>query len=904
MSKLRRRQLWRGTLWTVCLLRIGWAPVQDLPAQTTPPWMNTTLPPDQRTDLLVAQMTLDEKIAMVHGVSGAYIGNVAENSRLGIPALGLQDGPAGVGDGVMRVTAVPAPIALAASWDTALARQYGVVIGAEGHGKGVHVLLGPMMNMVRVPQGGRSFECFGEDPFLSAMVATAEIQGIQSQGVIATAKHFVCNDQETDRGTESSDVDERTLQEIYYAPFRASVRAGLGAVMGSFNRVNGVYACESPALGTVLKSMWGFDGFVVCDWGASFGAEAGATNGLDMEMALGTRFGSPLETAVQTGTVPAARLDDMVHRILAAMFRFGVFDNPAAGNLSSDVTSASHTQFARDAAAQGIVLLKNTAGLLPLNTATIHSIAVIGSAASTSVISTGDGSAQVYLPYYNLPFNAIVSRAGAGVTVTYSQGDGGHIAEAVQSAQQADVAIVCVGQQTGEGTDRSSLGLPGDQDSLINAVAAANPRTMVVLYVGAGTLMPWLGQVSTALVAWYPGQENGNALASVLFGDVNPSGKLPVTFPATASQVPANTTAQFPGTNGHVSYSEKLLVGYRWYDASNAPPLFPFGHGLSYTTFAYSNLTVGAVSPSGQVAIGLDVRNTGNRAGAEVVQLYLGFPAVAGEPPRQLKGFRKVTLAPGATSHINFSLIWEDLAYWDVIAHQWTVPPGAFQVTVGSSSRDLRLAGSFTVSAAIPSSGVANAALHKSVSVSSVLATNYPGSAAVDGNPTTRWISLAGDPQWLAVDMGAAKDIARVRINWDTNYARSYQIQVSNNGTQWTSVYATTNGAGGLEDILVPASGRYLRIYATQSVSASGYSLQEIEAYSTLSPRLAIVPAGANTVRLSWLASWSGFGLQQNSNLNTTNWVPVTNTVATVGGTNQTTLSPPTSPRFYRLKSP
>ncbi len=909
------------TLQAACRMGIGWAMVQGFPAQTQP-WMDTSLPPAQRASLLVAQMTLDEKIAMVHGTGQQipYVGNVTNNARLGIPALHLQDGPAGVGDGLQGVTAPPAPIALAATWDTSLARQYGTLIGGEARGKGIHVLLGPMINMVRVPQGGRSFETFGEDPYLSAAMAAADIQGIQSQGVIANAKHFVCNDQETDRGLESSDVDERTLQEIYFTPFRAAVRAGVGSICGSYNQVNGIYACMSPLLGAVLKVMWGFDGFVECDWGASFGDVQAANNGLDLEMAWGTRFGDPLKTDVQSGAVAMSQLDAMVRRIFTPMFRFGIFDNPTTGDAGAIVTTPAHAQFARDTAAQGIVLLKNTAGLLPLNPATVHSIAVLGSVGGVNPIWVGSGSGTVYLPYYDIPVDAIANRAGPGITVNYNQGDGGFIPQAVQLAQQADVAIVCVGQQTGEGTDRASLSLPGDQDALVNAVAAANPRTIVVMYVDAGTLMPWAGQVAAALVAWYPGQEGGHALASVLFGDVNPSGKLPVTFPAAADQVPANTPAQYPGVNYHVSYSERLQIGYRWYDANNVAPQFPFGHGLSYTTFLYSNLTVSPVSPSGQVAVGVDVQNTGTRAGAEVVQLYLGFPSGVGEPPRLLKGFRKVTLPPGASAHVTFTLVWEDLAYWDAIAHAWAVPTGTFVVMAGSSSRDIRRVGSLTVASPIPSCGLANQALFKLVTVSSALATNYPGAAAVDGNPTTRWASLAGDPQWLTVDLGAVKEIRRVRLYWDTNYARSYQIRLSNDNTNWTSGYSTTSGAGGLEDILVTSAAHYVQIYGTQSATGSGYSLQEVEVYSPeaqVFPKLSILPTGTNTFRVSWPVAWGGselqqntylnwgaYGLQQNANLNTANWAPVPQTPTQVNGTNQLILPHPGTSQFYRLSSP
>lgn len=903
-----------------CLFVFGYATTQTVFAQGPPPWMNTSLTPAQRTSLLLAQMTLDEKIAMVHGASGSYIGSVANNSRLGIPALNLQDGPAGVGDGVQQVTALPAPIALAASWDTNLARQYGTILGAEAYGKGVSVVLGPTMNMARVPQDGRSFENFGEDPFLTSAMAAADIQGIQSQGVIATAKHFVCNDQETDRGTENSMVDERTLQEIYYAPFRGSARAGVGAIMGSYNLFNGTNACEAPQLGTALQVMSGFGGLIMSDWGAGFASQTAANNGLDLEMPSGTRFGDTLKANVQTGAVASAQLDDMVSRILTAMFRFGMVDNPSAGTLSSNVTSAAHTQFAHDSATQGMVLLTNSAGLLPLNTATIHSIAVIGSAASSSIISTGAGSAEVYLPYYNLPFNAIVSRAGTNITVTYNQGDGGYTNQAAQLAQSSDIAVVCVGQQTGEGTDRTNLDLPGDDNDLISAVAAANPRTIVVLYVDGATLMPWINQVAAVLVAWYPGQENGNALASVLFGDINPSGKLPVTFPLTSNLVPAGTPAQFPGINDQVSYSEGLLMGYRWYDASNVPPLFPFGHGLSYTTFSYSNLTVSTVSPAGQVTVTANVKNTGTHAGAEVAQLYLGFPASAGEPPRQLKGFQKVTLSPVATNHVTFALNWEDLAYWNAVTHQWTVPLGAFQVMVGSSSRDIRLTGSFTVSSPIPSNGLANGALYQAVSVSSVLNTNYPGTAAVDGNPTTWWSSLTAATQWITVDLGTVKTLERIRLNWQTNFARNYQIMISSDSNHWSTVFATTNGVGSIEDILVSGDGRYVQLYATQSATGAGYSLAEFEVYSPevqLLPSLTFARTPTNTLVASWPASWGGailqqntdlnwgnFVLQQNGDLTTTNWTTVNVTPNVANGTSSTIFSNPSSNQFYRLKSP
>lgn len=814
----------------VCFIGFCCAMPVHLPAQQ--PWTNTTLSASQRATLLVGAMTFNEKAAMVNGAGGSYVGNIPANARLGIPALTLNDGPAGVRLSDSSTTAFPAPITLAATWDTALARQYGSQMGAQARDKGIEVLLGPMMNTARAYQAGRNFEGYGEEPDLSGAMAAAAINGIQSQGVIATAKHFVCNDQETQRTLISSDADERTRQEIYYPPFLASVRAGAGAVMASYNRVNSRYACESEALNATLKKLWGFNGFVMSDWGATFSTVAGMDNGLDMDMYTYHFPASNITNAIQWGNVPASELDGMVNRILTTMFQFGVFDNPPTGNLSSTATNSANIQFARSAAAEGTVLLENSGGLLPLGSS-VHSIAVIGSVASVAPISTGGGSASVTLPYNITPLAGITTRAGGGITVSYAQGDGASVSQAVQLATNSDVAIVCVGQQTSEGSDRTSLSLPSGQDALVSAVAAANPHTIVVLYSSSATLMPWAGQVAAVLVAWYPGQENGNALAQVLFGDVNPSGKLPVTIPPSANQVPTSAAAQFPGVNGHVSYSEGLQIGYRWYDANNVTPLFPFGFGLSYTTFGYSNLTVSAVSPSGQVQIGFDLTNTGNLTGAEVPELYLGFPPAAGEPPKLLKGFQKISLLPGQTQHVIFNLDWEDLANWDATARGWMVTPGVFQALVGASSRDVRLTGSFTVASPIPPGDLANVALHQPVTVSSTLSTNTPGSAAVDGDPTSAWSSLAGDPQWISADLGVTRDLSRVRLLWNTNYASSFAIQISPDGTNWTAIFSTNNGLGGIEDILVSGRGRYVRIYGTaQGSSGNGYSLPELEVYS------------------------------------------------------------------------
>jgi beta-glucosidase len=790
-------------------------------------WTNQSLTPSQRADALLAEMTQAEKITMISGAGVPYIGNIPGNKRLGIPALGFQDGPGGAGDWNTDVTAFPAPIAVAASWDAALMRQYGTYIGNEERGKGGQGLLGPNMNMARAYQNGRNFESYGEDPFLAAAMAAAGVQGIQSQGVFATIKHFVCNDQETDRWLANAEADERTRQEIYYAPFRAAVGAGAGAMMSAYNRVNGRFASESPALNVTVKKLWGYDGFVMSDWDAYFSTVAAANNGLDMDMYNGGFTNEPLGAALAKGRVPPSDLDGMVRRILTTMFRLGDFDHPATGNIDAPVTTPAHQQFAREAAAAGTVLLQNKNSLLPLQAGSFKSIAVIGSAGSEKPITTGLGSGSVPLPYDISPMAGITRRAGSGVTVRYGQGED-NIPAAVALARVSDLAVVCVGERTGEGTDRASLALPGKQDELIRAVAAANPRTVVVVYCSSATLLPWSAEVPAILVPWYPGQENGNALADVVFGDAEPTGRLPVTFPAATGEVPAKTSAQFPGVNGHVTYSEGLEIGYRWYDANQVAPRFPFGHGLSYTTFAYRNLTVGAVSPSGQVRIGFDLANTGARPGTEVAQLYLGFPAKAGEPPKLLKGFHKLRLQPGEVQHVTFDLDWQDLANWDATARGWVVTPGQFIVGVGASSRDVRLTGSFTVDA-VPSSDLANAALHRAVTVSS--GTN--AATLADGNPTTGWASAAGGRQWAMVDLGLVKDLSRVRLQWGAAFAVRYALETSADAQQWNSVYETTQGAGGLDDILISGRARYVRLVASQPADpGAGYALNEFEVYA------------------------------------------------------------------------
>jgi beta-glucosidase len=790
----------------------------------TQPWMNAAQTPEQRAAELLAAMTQAEKLAMLHGgVSCGYVGCVDANPRLGIPALHLQDGPAGVGDGVTGVTQLAAPVAGAATWDTPLMRQYGETLGAEQWGKGTNVVLGPTVNIVRDPRWGRAFESFGEDPYLAGQIGAADIQGIQSQGPMAQVKHYAVYNQETYRNSTADNaiVSDRTEREIYLPAFETSVKAGgADSAMCSYSAINGPFACENgPLQNTVLKNEWGFAGFITSDWGATHSTVASANNGLDMEMPGSDYYGGALTAAVDNGQVSPATIDDHVRRILTSMFRRGLFDHAQTGTLNSPVTSAAHTSLTRQVAAAGSVLLKNANSTLPIPAGTT-SIAVVGTGGDASPMYQGGGSAGVNPSGTVSPYQGIRARAGSGVAVTYSSGstagpiiglagkcvdvagansaNGTHVQlydcngtsaqswstgtdgslralgrcmdiagagtadgtkiqlydcngsagqkwsvsndalvnptsgkcldvpganpangtqlqiytcnntgaqqwtatgnpaahdQAIAVARAANLAVVFVGRFEAEGGDLADINLPADQNQLVSDVAAANPNTVVVVTSGSAVTMPWAGAVRGIIEAWYPGQEYGNALASLLFGDVNPAGKLPVTFPASLADVPAHTTAQWPGQNNTVQYSEGIDVGYRWYDRHNITPLFPFGFGLSYTTFAYANLAVGAPDAAGNVAVSFDVTNTGARAGSEVAQVYVGQPAGTGEPPKNLRGFAKVTLNPGQRQRVTVTLDARSFQSW---TGTWSTAAGSHQVLVGASSRDIRLTGAVT----------------------------------------------------------------------------------------------------------------------------------------------------------------------------------------------------------------
>jgi beta-glucosidase len=675
------------------------------------PWMNAALEPQKRAELLVKAMTLDEKLLQIHmmDVRGEHPREVKAIERLGIPAFKITNGPLGAGPGDTRdplpATALPSPLALASSWDPELAETFGRVAGREVGQRGDHLLEAPGLNIVRVPQNGRNFEYFSEDPYLTARLAVPEILGIQSQGIIAEAKHYAANNQEADRKTVNEIVDERTLREIYLPAFEAAVKQGhTAAIMCAYPSVNGQFGCENThLLKDILRDEWGFKGFVQSDYTATHTTVGAALAGLDLAMKHDVWSDEAMKALVAKGDLSENVIDTMLIRRYSQMFQLGWFDHPPA---AEPIAAKQDGEIARSIAEQGAVLLKNggkPSALLPLDPRTLRSIAVIGPYAGAAHTG-GSGSSRVTPLYTVTPVEGIKNIVSKDVAVTYN--DGIDTAAAAALAKSSDVALVMVGNRDGEGRDRPNLELPENQSQLISAIAAANPRTVVILKTGGPVLMPWLDTVPAVVEAWYPGEEDGNAVADLLFGKVNFSGKLPMTFPKKEGDAPAHTPQQYPGVNGTAAYSEGLKVGYRWYDAEKVEPLFAFGYGLSYTTFAFSKLSLPGLTaspmraqPNAQANVSFDVTNIGSRAGSDVAQVYVTFPAAAGEPPKQLKGFAKVTLQPGQTQHVTVTLYERAFTIWDSAGKQWTVVPGQYSILVGDSSRSLPLDGKISISA-------------------------------------------------------------------------------------------------------------------------------------------------------------------------------------------------------------
>lgn len=809
---------------------------------------------------LLRQMTLQEKVSML---AGANMWQTVPVERLGIPAVKVTDGPNGARGGGgftdgMKAACFPAGIALASTWNLDLVGRVGQALAQEARTKGASVLLAPTINIHRSPLNGRNFECYAEDPYLSGRMAVAYIQGVQSQGVGATVKHYVCNDSEYQRNSISSEVDERTLREIYLAPFQAAVQEGKPwAIMASYNKINGTFASENAyTLTDILRKEWGFDGVAMSDWFGTQSTAASVNAGLDLEMPGPANWrGAKLLQAIEQGEVDEATIDESVRRLLRLIERAGAFEHPATGPEQA-IDRPEHRAVAREAAAEGIVLLKNAHAALPLQSEKLTSLAIIGPNAKTARIMAG-GSAQVNAHYAITPFEAIVARAGAQVQIGYEPGCTNHkqlplidaellatgenkhrlaveyfnnadlsgspitsaltgsselfwmdslpegvnrqqfsvrvaghftpessglhafgllsaglsrllldgqevidnwtqqqpgeayfgmgstearysveltagqtyrlaleyskgnapiaavrlgclppqpahaLERAAALAAASDIALVFVGlsaEWESEGFDRPNLELVGEQQALIEAVAAANKNTIVVLNTGSPIAMPWLDQVAAVVEAWYPGQECGNAIADVLFGDVNPAGKLTETFPLRLQDNPAYVN--YPGENGQVRYGEGIFVGYRYYEKKQIETLFSFGFGLSYTTFSYDMLSLSAraIAPDESLNVSIAITNTGKRAGQEVVQLYIRAKAASVQrPEKELKAFAKVHLEAGEQRTVTLSIARDALAYYDILKHAWVAEAGEFEVLIGSSSRDIHATDTFTL---------------------------------------------------------------------------------------------------------------------------------------------------------------------------------------------------------------
>lgn len=662
-------------------------------------------PTEARISDLLGRMTQPEKLSLLAmiGYGDALKLNTPPIERLGLPALRTCDAPEGVRDG--QATSFPMGIVMASTWNPALIRQVGAAIGEEAKAKNRQVIYGPCVNIHRTPQGGRYFENYSEDPFLTTQTAVGYIEGMQSQGVAAGIKHFVCNDQETHRHDINVVVDERTLHEIYLPPFEAAVKqAHVWALMPSFNQVNGAWMAENkPLLTDMAENQWNWDGLIVSDWGAIHDTVPAANAGTDLEMPTPDKFTpSALADALKRGDITQAGIDDKVRRILRVMIRTGELDPPKPID-PKVVNSPWHQALSLKVAHQGITLLKNERGLLPLDRTKLKSIAVIGPNASDMQLG-GRWSANV-VPFYTVSvLDGIKKKVPPSVTVTYAQGcprtgsgSADMLHEATALAAKSDLAIVVVGMDEnyeGEELDPPNLYLPGDQDKLIQAVAAANKNTIVILNNGTPVLMDkWFPQVPGLVEAWYAGQDTGTAVADILFGDVNPSGKLTDTLAVRREDY--SDWGNYPGDGSTVHYAEGIYVGYRHFDKAKITPLFPFGFGLSYTTFAYSNLKLPSSIGAGQTATAqVTVQNTGKRAGDEIAELYVrDLAPKIDRPVRELKGFQRVSLQPGQKAVVTFPLDDRAFSYWDVKTHAWQVSPGSYAIEVGASSRDIRVQG-------------------------------------------------------------------------------------------------------------------------------------------------------------------------------------------------------------------
>ena len=712
------------------ILRAQNQPPKDAPVQEPSSlYLDTNQPIDKRVEDLLGRMTLEEKLSQVHGNTKFTTPAIP---RLGVPIRWLSDGPHGVREDVGPLnwrsaghtddyaTYMPALSSLGSTWNLDLATAYGNVIGQESRKRGKDIILGPIADIVRTPLCGRVYEYFGEDPFLNARMSVNYIRGVQTNDVAACIKHFAGNNQELGRATVNMDMDERTLREIYLPPFEAAIKeAGVWTVMGAYTKFRGEHCAYSDYLiNKILKGEFGFQGLVMSDWGGTYTTREAVLGGLDLEMGTlipGTEkerpyddyyLAKPFLEGIRNGEYPQSLLDDKVRRSLRVMFGTHAFDTDT--RKPGSLNTPAHQATAQRIAEESIVLLKNQDNLLPLNASQIKSLAVIGENA-VHHHATGLFGAGVKTMHEITPLDGILRRAGTNLNITYSvgyneRGGSNLIERAVAAARQADVAVIIAGLHHSrnlddEGWDRTNLHLPFGQGELIRQVARANPRTVVVLISGPAIEMdPWLGKVQAVLQAGYPGMEGGTAIARILFGDVNPSGKLTCTYPKQLMDSPAHALGTYPGTNGTLFYKEGLLVGYRWFDAKDIEPEFPFGFGLSYTSFEYSNLKLvpGQDTNGPVVTAEFEIANTGARTGAEVAELYIhqdhpGLP----RPLKELKGFNKISLNPGEKKTVSIPLDQRAFAFYDPAKAGWVSEAGDFKILVGSSSRDIRLQDSF-----------------------------------------------------------------------------------------------------------------------------------------------------------------------------------------------------------------
>ena len=708
--------------------------------QKMPVYLDDTQPIEKRIEDALSRMTVEEKVKMVHAQSKFSSAGVP---RLGIPENWMTDGPHGIRAEVYwdewdqagwtndSCTAYPALTCLAATWNPEIAALYGRYIGAEARYRNKNVLLGPGVNIYRTPLNGRNFEYMGEDPYLASRMVVPYIQGVQEYGVAACVKHFALNNQETSRHTVDVVVDDRALYEIYLPAFKASVMEGKAwAIMGAYNRYKGQWACHNDyLLNKILRNEWNFDGVVVSDWGGVNNTEQAIYHGLDMEFGTWTDgmnntasnaydnyyLANPFLALLKSGQVKEEEVDKKVRNILRLTFRTTMNRNRPFGSFASP----EHTLAARHIAEEGIVLLKNDRQVLPINLKQTKKILVVGENA-IKMMTIGGGSSSLKARYEISPLEGIQNRVGAAASVDYARGYAGEgtaqqdnlsatditdhrsaeelLAEACQKAKEADVVIFIGGLnkhdgQDCEGGDRQELGLPYGQNKLISELAKVNKNLVVAILSGNAVAMPWINEVPAIIETWYLGSEAGNALANVLTGEVNPSGKLPFTFPVKLTDVSAHALGDFSGKDEEAVYHESIFVGYRWMDKNRIKPLFPFGHGLSYTQFAYGKAAISAktMQANQTLTVTIPIRNTGARTGKEIVQLYISDEKSSlVRPIKELKAFRKIELAPGEEKTVEFEISVNDLQFFDDRKHEWVAEPGKFTAHIGASSADIR----------------------------------------------------------------------------------------------------------------------------------------------------------------------------------------------------------------------